>query len=737
MAVDCNLTDYELPTTEWKTISIILYVMCEIVIVFSNLIILINMKHTCYLCYNHMTKFFYSALAVADILVGLVCCNLEIVYIAIPDYAICTKACYYFSAVYSAVMVLSLLFLCCVSIDRYIAITRPLRYPMIVTPTRSRWVVSTCIFFACIAFFMDIISYFQKKECSIRSMHSDKKGDIFVGYILIICCGPLFLLLFTNIRFLLIIRRSSRKPIQSKNGKIGNRTSRVTSIEISEVIYSESGRKRSRELLVQRERCHSTPKEDESCERVSDLSTCDRHGEIISAGAHTDNSFYSEPGVKRSPALLVQRERCHSAPKEYESCERVSDLSTCDRHGEIISAGAHTDNSFYSEPGVKRSPALLVQRERCHSAPKEYESCERVSDLSTCDRHGEMISAGAHTGTGFYSEPGVKRSPKLLVQRERCHSTPKEDESCERVSDLSTCDRHGEMISAGAHTDNSFYSEPGVKRSPALLVQRERCHSAPKEYESCERVSDLSTCDRHGEMISAGAHTGTGFYSEPGVKRSPKLLVQRERCHSTPKEDESCERVSDLSTSDQNSGTVSAGANTDSGFDSENRNCDPIDTSYMQTAATIEETSNERETSLSSNHLKLDMVKEQEIICHKISEISRTCTLRTSGGIIRRSSDVVTNRANHVKGVRTVLIVALTCLVCWLPFVGVAGTKASVEVHIPYSVIFIVSFLILCNSFCNAFIFLLLSPCYRKLFFLFFARPFRKKEKFSQKRRAT
>ncbi|XP_071476599.1 uncharacterized protein [Diadema antillarum] len=204
-------------------LSIIVYSVCGLLIVCANAVILVNMRHTCDRCYSHMAKFFYQALAFTDMFIGIICCSFEIVFAKIPVTITGSILCNVFMAIYVTMVCLSLLLLCCVSIDRYIAITRPLRYPTIVTRKRSRWAVVVCGLLSLLPFSLEFLPYTDldaiAKSCTLRWIHIDKTSMSFVAILVILLCGPFSVLIFTNFRLLRIVRKSVRLDVVQRTKK--------------------------------------------------------------------------------------------------------------------------------------------------------------------------------------------------------------------------------------------------------------------------------------------------------------------------------------------------------------------------------------------------------------------------------------------------------------------------------------------------------------------------------------
>ncbi|CAH6789002.1 probable G-protein coupled receptor 21 [Phodopus roborovskii] len=122
------------------------------VLIISGNIIVIFVFHCAPLLNHHTTSYFIQTMAYADLLVGVSCLvpSLSLLHYPLPmDEAM---TCQVFGFVVSVLKSVSMASLACISIDRYIAITKPLTYNTLVTPWRLRlcifliWLYSTLIF---------------------------------------------------------------------------------------------------------------------------------------------------------------------------------------------------------------------------------------------------------------------------------------------------------------------------------------------------------------------------------------------------------------------------------------------------------------------------------------------------------------------------------------------------------------------------------------------------------------
>ncbi|XP_056144343.1 probable G-protein coupled receptor 21 [Lampris incognitus] len=129
----------------------VIILFLTVLIIAGNLVV-IFVFHCAPLLHHHTTSHFIQTMAYADLLVGVSCLvpSLSLVhYLHGLDEELTCKVFGYMVSVLKSVSMASL---ACISVDRYIAITRPLSYATLVTPCRLRacivliWVYSALIF---------------------------------------------------------------------------------------------------------------------------------------------------------------------------------------------------------------------------------------------------------------------------------------------------------------------------------------------------------------------------------------------------------------------------------------------------------------------------------------------------------------------------------------------------------------------------------------------------------------
>ncbi|XP_029987519.1 G-protein coupled receptor 52 [Sphaeramia orbicularis] len=126
-------------------------VLLTVLIIAGNLTV-IFVFHCAPLLHHYTTSYFIQTMAYADLLVGLSCLVPTLSLLHYPAGVQEPITCQVFSYVISVLKSVSMACLACISVDRYLAITKPLSYNQLVTPCRLRgcialiWVYSSLVF---------------------------------------------------------------------------------------------------------------------------------------------------------------------------------------------------------------------------------------------------------------------------------------------------------------------------------------------------------------------------------------------------------------------------------------------------------------------------------------------------------------------------------------------------------------------------------------------------------------
>lgn len=132
-------------------LSFIVLGLINVVVICGNTLVIAAVAVTSKL--QTITNYFIVSLAVADLLVGLTTLPFSLTYEVLKIWVFGTIWCQVWLAVDVWLSTSSILNLCAISFDRYIAVTRPVQYPSLMTSKRARiliaavWIVSFVICF--------------------------------------------------------------------------------------------------------------------------------------------------------------------------------------------------------------------------------------------------------------------------------------------------------------------------------------------------------------------------------------------------------------------------------------------------------------------------------------------------------------------------------------------------------------------------------------------------------------
>nr|XP_033816634.1 probable G-protein coupled receptor 21 [Geotrypetes seraphini]XP_033816635.1 probable G-protein coupled receptor 21 [Geotrypetes seraphini] len=132
-------------------LEIIIIIFLTVLIISGNLIV-IFVFHCAPLLNHHTTSYFIQTMAYADLLVGVSCLVPSLSLLHYPSVFQESIMCRMFGYVVSVLKSVSMASLACISIDRYIAITKPLTYNTLVTAWRLRFCILIIWLYSCLVF---------------------------------------------------------------------------------------------------------------------------------------------------------------------------------------------------------------------------------------------------------------------------------------------------------------------------------------------------------------------------------------------------------------------------------------------------------------------------------------------------------------------------------------------------------------------------------------------------------
>ncbi|XP_073493855.1 probable G-protein coupled receptor 21 [Phyllobates terribilis] len=129
------------------------------VLIISGNLIVIFVFHCAPLLNHHTTSYFIQTMAYADLLVGVSCLVPSFTLLHRTDLLPEQLVCKMFGYVVSVLKSVSMTSLACISIDRYIAITKPLTYNTLVTACRLRFCILLLWIYSCAIFLPSFLGW--------------------------------------------------------------------------------------------------------------------------------------------------------------------------------------------------------------------------------------------------------------------------------------------------------------------------------------------------------------------------------------------------------------------------------------------------------------------------------------------------------------------------------------------------------------------------------------------------
>ncbi len=144
----CPLSWGQNKAVEACILETVVIVLLTVLIIAGNLTV-IFVFHCAPLLHHYTTSYFIQTMAYADLLVGLSCLVPTLSLLHYPAGVQEPLTCQVFSYVISVLKSVSMACLACISVDRYLAITKPLSYNQLVTPCRLRCCIVLIWIYSC------------------------------------------------------------------------------------------------------------------------------------------------------------------------------------------------------------------------------------------------------------------------------------------------------------------------------------------------------------------------------------------------------------------------------------------------------------------------------------------------------------------------------------------------------------------------------------------------------------
>ncbi|XP_078062406.1 G-protein coupled receptor 52-like [Mustelus asterias] len=197
----------------------VIIVLLTVLIIVGNLTV-IFVFHCAPLLHHYTTSYFIQTMAYADLLVGVSCLVPALSLLHYPTGMQESLTCQVFGYVISVLKSVSMACLACISVDRYLAITKPLSYSQLVTPCRLRICIILIWIYSCTVF---LPSFFGWEK---PGYHGDifewcatswETNAYFTGFIVCLLYAPAaFIVCFTYFHIFKICRQHTKEINQRR-----------------------------------------------------------------------------------------------------------------------------------------------------------------------------------------------------------------------------------------------------------------------------------------------------------------------------------------------------------------------------------------------------------------------------------------------------------------------------------------------------------------------------------------